>query len=126
MAKRAKKEKKAKVDGLGPDELKRIHSAVRLVWSRCHARRLAVKRATGKDGFVRCELCNKRTPRVHVDHIEPVGKVGGPQYIERMFKPSHCYQVLCPKCHGAKTRADKRNGVGLGKPKKAKKFTDEF
>ena len=64
------------------------------------------------DGFPRCESkqCANRgkpVPKVFVDHIEPVGKVGGPRYIQRMFIPSVGLQCLCKKCHDAKTKEEK-------------------
>lgn len=103
----AKKEKEPRVDGLGPRERKQIHSAVRLVWSRSHARRLAILRATDAQGFTRCEVCRKRSPKVHVDHPDPVGAVDGPDYIKKMFQPSRFYKVLCPPCHRLKTKEDR-------------------
>jgi hypothetical protein len=107
MAKKPKS-KSEKIDGLGPDDLKKIHKAVRQVWSWSHPRRLAVARATGKDGFPRCEKCRKRVPKVAVDHIEPVGEIGGPDYIRRMWCPSSKLQCLCRKCHAPKTQAEAR------------------
>jgi hypothetical protein len=108
---KGRKPKRERVDGLGPDELKRIHSAVRLVWTRCLSRRLAVKRASDAKGFVYCELCKEVTPKAYVDHIEPIGQVGGPDYIQRMFKPSIELQVLCRSCHDKKTRAERKGSA---------------
>ncbi len=105
----------AKVDGWGPAEKKAVHAAVRLVWQRCLARRLAVKRATDADGYYRCEQCHERTPRVHVDHIEPVGEVGGDGYIAKMFVPSSALRVLCPPCHKPKTKRE-RNATAKARP----------
>lgn len=104
----AKRQKAQKIDGLGTRELSLIHSAVRQVWQRGRSRALVIKRCTGKDGFLRCESCKKKTPQIKVDHIEAVGQVGGPNYIQRMFVPSAQLQGLCKKCHGAKTRAEKQ------------------
>lgn len=103
-----KKETKERVDGLGPDDLKKIHSAVRKVWAWSHARRLAVKRATDKEGFPFCEKCGIRVPKHVIDHIEPVGQVGGPDYIQKMFVPSTQLQCLCKACHAPKTRAERK------------------
>jgi 5-methylcytosine-specific restriction endonuclease McrA len=103
----AKRQKAQKIDGLGTRELSLIHSAVRQVWQRGRSRALVIKRCTGKDGFLRCESCQKKTPQIKVDHIDAVGKVGGPDYIQRMFVPSSQLQGLCKKCHDAKTRAEK-------------------
>ena len=96
-----------KVDGFGAAERKAVHAAVRLVWHRSLARRLAVKRATDAEGYVRCEQCHQRTPKAHVDHREPVGEVGGPDYVARMFAPSAALQVLCPDCHKPKTKRER-------------------
>jgi hypothetical protein len=96
-----------KTDGWGPAEKKSVHSAVRQVWQRSHARRLALKRATDAEGYYRCEDCGARAPRVHVDHIEAVGEVGGPDYVQRMFAPSDQLRVLDPKCHKLKTKAER-------------------
>lgn len=108
-----KKAKAEKVDGLGPDDLKRIHKMVRQAWQWSHAWRLAKKRALHEDGFYRCEnkKCPQRgkpVPNVAVDHIEPVGEVGGPEYIQRLFVPSKKLQCLCKKCHDPKTRAERK------------------
>lgn len=113
MVKRAKKVKKEKIDGLGPDDLKRIHRAVRQVWSWSHAWQVAKKRVMHADGFPRCENPNclkkgKRVPKVFVDHISPVGEVGGDMYIPKMFMPSWALQCLCKVCHDAKTKAEKK------------------
>lgn len=101
----------AKVDGWGPAEKKAVHAAVRLVWQRSLSRRLAVKRATDDEGYIRCEACCQRTPKSHVDHLEPVGEVGGPDYIPRMFVPSHKLRVLCPPCHKPKTARERKRKV---------------
>lgn len=104
-----KKEKLEAVDGLGPKELKQIHKAIRQVWSWSRAHRLAKARCLGKDGFHRCEQCKKKVPKVFVDHISPVGEVGGPGYIQRLFIPSSGLQCLCKKCHDAKTKAERES-----------------
>lgn len=110
--KKVKKEKEKRIDGLGPKELKMIHKAVRQVWSWSHAWRLAKKRAMHEDGFPRCESINcekkgKPQPKVFIDHVIPVGEVGGPDYITRMFIPSRYLQALCKKCHDAKTNVER-------------------
>lgn len=124
MAK-SKKQKIELVDGLGPADLKKIHKAVRQVWSWSKAWRLAKARATDENGFVFCEhkKCpskGKPVPKVFVDHIDPVGEVGGPDYIKRMFIPSKFLQCLCKKCHDAKTKAEK--GVTVKKRGAVKKI----
>lgn len=106
---------RAKTDGFGVAERKAVHAAVRLVWQRSLARRLAVKRATDAEGYLCCEGCGARTPKAHVDHIEPVGEVGGPGYIERMFVPSTGLRVLCPPCHKPKTKRERVRVMRAGK-----------
>lgn len=94
-------------DGLGPLEIKKIRSALRLTWQRSHARRLVVKRCTRQNGFYYCELCSIRTPLLKVDHIRPAGQVNG-GYIQRLFTPSKNLQGLCIKCHNAKTKEERK------------------
>ncbi len=84
--------------------------------------RLVRKRSMHADGFPRCE--NKKCPHkgrpvpaIQVDHIEPIGAIGGPYYIQRMFISSKELQALCKQCHAAKTKTEKK--VKL-------KFTDTF
>jgi 5-methylcytosine-specific restriction endonuclease McrA len=106
------KKKPAPVDGLGPEDLKKINRALGQVRSWSYPVRLAKKRALHADGFYRCENpdCPKAglpVPKVQVDHIHPIGEIGGPEYIRRMFVPSTQLQCLCKPCHDAKTRAEK-------------------
>lgn len=110
----AKRKKLEKTDGLGPLEIKKIRTALRLVWHRSHARALVVKRCTGPDGFARCELCKKKTPQLKVDHIEKVGDVDG-GFIRRLFIPSKRLQGLCKKCHNEKTKAERAEARALKK-----------
>lgn len=114
------KSKIAKSDGLGPLEVKKIRAAIRLVWHRSHARTLVVKRCTGKDGFVYCEKCKKRTPHLKVDHMVKVGDVDA-GFIKRMFMPSKFLQGLCKLCHDLKTKAE-RAAEKSKKVKKVKSF----
>lgn len=101
----AKKGKGVKVDGLGPDDIKKLRTAIRKVWSWSYARRLCVARATGKDGFPRCEKCMKKVPKIFPDHIVPCGELDG-GYINRMFISSKGLQALCAKCHRLKTNEE--------------------
>lgn len=103
----AKRKKAEPTDGFGPRERAKVRSAVRLVWHRCHARRLAQKRAIGPDGFLVCESCQKKSPKLAVDHIHPVGEVDE-GFLERMFVPSRKLQNLCPPCHRKKTNAQRK------------------
>lgn len=100
------KKKKEKVDGLGPRELMQYSKACRLVWSRSHSRRMVVTRCTGEGGYLYCELCLDRTPRLHVDHIEPVGSLLSEGFLKRLACPSTALQGLCLECHRHKTKAD--------------------
>lgn len=102
-----KKEKPAKVDGLGPDDIRKLRTAIRQVWSWSYPRRLCVARATQPDGFAVCEQCHQIVPKVYPDHINAVGKFG-PGFIEKMFCPSTDLQALCKKCHAKKTREDRK------------------
>lgn len=106
MAKRSVTPKKAKIDGLGPDDIKKIRAAVRQVWTWSQAYRLAKKRNIGKDGFPRCELCKKKVPKTYVDHLVGVGAVDS-GFIYRMFVPSSKLQNLCKKCHQPKTNKER-------------------
>lgn len=112
-ATKPKKEKPPKVDGLSSDDLKKLHRAVRQIWSWSYPWRLAKKRAMGPDGFPRCEnkKCEQKgkpVAKVFVDHISPVGEIGGPRYIQRMFIPSNQLQCLCKKCHDVKTENENK------------------
>ncbi len=103
--------KVAKVDGFGVAERKAVRSAIRLVWQRSLARRLALKRATDAAGYLVCEQCGERTPKAHVDHLEPAGEVGSDGYVARMFVPSTELRVLCVACHKSKTKKERQRCV---------------
>jgi hypothetical protein len=54
----------------------------------------------------------RRRNNAAVDHIDPVvctrrGYIDWNTYIERMFLEEDGYQVLCWKCHSAKTRDER-------------------
>lgn len=100
------KKKTKKTDGLGPYEKKKLRTAIRLVWHRSYARKLVVDRCTDKQGFMRCEICQKRTPKFKVDHIKAAGEVDA-GFIRRMFCSSKRLQGLCKKCHDTKTKAER-------------------
>lgn len=100
-----KQVKLEKVDGLGPDDIKKLRTAIRKVWSWSRARKLCIERATGKDGFPRCEKCKKKVPKVFPDHIIPCGELDE-GYIKRMFVSSNRLQALCQKCHRIKTNEE--------------------
>jgi hypothetical protein len=128
----AKREKLIGFDGLGPKERKSIDSAIRQVWYRSKARAMAVKRCLDKQGFTRCEKCQKRTPKIKVDHITACGPVDSGGFITRLFCPSNALQCLCHACHAPKTKAEakaravaKETPHGVSK-RKALNFTDTF
>lgn len=105
MAKKVKK-KVSKMDGLGPYEIKRIRQALRKVWHQSHARALVVKRCIGRGGFSYCEKCEKRSPKVYIDHTVACGDVDG-GYIERLFTPSKNLTGMCKTCHDIKTKEER-------------------
>ena len=100
------KKKNKPTDGLGAYEIAKIRSAVRLVWQRSHARKLAKKRCTNEEGFEVCEKCGAITPGVKIDHIEKVGDVDE-GFLERMFVPSEKLQGLCHVCNKIKTKEER-------------------
>lgn len=104
------KKKTQKTDGLGPHEIKQIRSAVRLVWQRCFARNLVIKRCETSDGFSKCEVpgCGKIVAKVKVDHVDKVGDVDE-GFITRMFVPSKKLMGMCKKCHDKKTAQEKKD-----------------
>lgn len=116
--KKPKKEKPEKIDGFSPDDAKKLRTAIRQVWQWSYPRKLCIARATGKDGFPRCEQCRKKVPKVYPDHIDPVGEFNVGFFIDRMFRPSKELQALCKKCHGEKTKqenADRKFAKAMGK-----------
>ncbi len=102
------KEKAKPTDGYGAYEMKKISSAIRLVWQRCRARRLALKKMehlVDGESYYECENCGKIVPKVKVDHIIPVGTLRD-GFIERLFCPSTGLQCLCGSCHKVKTKLE--------------------
>lgn len=95
-----------KTDGMGPLEVKKIRSALRLVWHRCYSRSLVTKRCTDGEGYPFCERCLKRTPQLKIDHITQVGELDG-GFLKRLFCPSEELQGLCKKCHTEKTKEER-------------------
>lgn len=102
------KKKKEIPDGMGPKLKQQYHSAIRKVWLWSKARRLAVKRATGHDGFIHCEMCKEITPKAFVDHKIPCGDIMSSGYFDRLNVPSKGLQVLCGSCHRAKTKEERK------------------
>lgn len=99
--------KPVKVDGLGPEEVKRIRAAIRQVWHWSHAKRLVVKRCARQGGYAECEKCRELVPKVYIDHIEAVGALDA-GFIARLFCPSTGLQGLCKECHNAKTKWERQ------------------
>ena len=100
------REKIKPTDGLGPLEIKKIRGAVRLVWYRCKAHQLVVKRCTKADGYTYCERCLGRTPKLKVDHIVPVGDLDD-GFIPRLMVGSVGLQGWCKDCHDEKTKQER-------------------
>lgn len=105
MPKKISRKTVEKIDGLGPQDIKKIITALRKVWSWSYARRLVIQRCTGRGGFSYCEGCKKRTPKVFVDHTDAVGAFG-PDFVNRLFVPSNQMKGLCKECHKEKTKKD--------------------
>lgn len=100
------KKKHDKVDGLSTKDIARIRSAIREVWRWSTPRKICLERSMDSDGFGVCEACHAKSPKVFVDHIEPVGDVDA-GFIKRLFVSSKGLQALCKKCHAEKTKVDK-------------------
>lgn len=103
------KPKRAKlelVDGLGPKDIKRIRSAIRMTWHWSYAKKLCAKRSMHSDGFPYCEKCGEKVAKIYVDHIVAVGKLDD-GFIKRLFCPSTGLQALCKKCHDLKTKEER-------------------
>jgi len=109
------KKRPEKTDGLGPLEIKKIRTALRLVWHRSHARRLAVARCTKPCGFMFCEKCRRRTPKAYIDHLVACGDMDG-GYIARLFCRSQDLQGLCLECHRIKTKQERAEAKVNAKP----------
>jgi hypothetical protein len=107
MAKKTSK-KVEKIDGLGPEDIKKIRAAIRQVWAWSHPRRLVVKRCEIAGGFSKCEQCKKKCAKIFVDHIKVMGDLLAPDYILRMWTPSKNLQGLCKKCHDDKTKDERK------------------
>ena len=108
------------IDGLSSKNIANCRSALRIIWQRSHPRKLCIKRATGADGFFRCESCKLTVPKVFIDHITPVGELDG-GFLERLFCPSNELRALCADCHKEKTKAERalKRGKAIGRGKTA-------
>lgn len=106
--KQKRKTKPEKIDGLSPEDIKRIRSAIRQVWSWSHPKRIAAARAVRADGFSYCEKCKKKVPKVYQDHIVPCGAVDV-GFIKRMWCSSKGLQNLCKPCHNNKTKQERKD-----------------
>lgn len=103
-----RRELKKQDGGLDPKTVARLRAAIRQVWIwTSHARRLCLRRALIKDGFSRCEECNKKVPKVYADHLEPCGELDA-GFFERLFCSSAELQAICKKCHSKKTALERQ------------------
>ena len=102
-----------------------------MVWHWGYPKKLVIARCTGKDGFLKCEKCKKRVPKVFVDHIVQVGDVDS-GFIARLFCPSSGLQGLCAECHRLKTKEERQSNGGGKRPRLRKankvriKDTEDF
>jgi len=121
----AKRQKLAKTDGLGPLEVKKIRAALRLVWHQNYTQKLVVDRCTNAEGYTFCEQCDKRTPKLKIDHIVNCGDVDE-GFIKRMFCPSSGLQGLCHECHKAKTREERARAKKPARKARRKKIPAKY
>jgi hypothetical protein len=98
---------KARVDGMGAKDIANLRRVTRQVWSWSYPKKLCIERATQADGFVHCNKCKKKVPKIFVDHIVPVGDLDG-GYFERLYCSSKGLQALCKPCHDSKTRSERK------------------
>lgn len=106
-AKKPKKKRPEKIDGISAKDVDRLRQACRKVWSWSHPRKICIARATDKKGFGRCEMCKKRVPKLFADHIDAVGNPLDGEFFKRLFSPSRFLQALCKKCHDKKTNQER-------------------
>ena len=84
-----------------------------LKWAPYHKevkRRCAVK---GKEDLYICEHCEKETPVLQRDHIEPLGPapksaVGWDNYLAKAFVDADKIQGLCKPCQVKKTNTERK------------------
>ena len=105
------------VDGLSPKDIARIRSAIRKVWLWSLPRKLCIRRCTDEQGFLRCEQCKERVPKLQVDHRIPVGDVDS-GFISRLFCPSSGLTGLCAQCHRERTALQRNQAKGKRNEKK--------
>ena len=87
-------------------------SAARRIWRWSPERRI-VKNGSKTSNKYLCESCYKKFTKIHIDHIDPVGKAprdwnGWDTYLKRLFCPVSNLQALCHTCHKAKTKRDNK------------------
>ena len=81
----------------------RLRKVIREVWhQRSWQKRAALARATDGEGFLWCEQCRQKVPKVHVDHIVKVDQPDA-SFLQRLFIEPGELQVLCVGCHALKT-----------------------
>lgn len=92
----------------------RARKILRELWhQRSWQKRAALSRATDVDGFLVCELCKRRAPKVNVDHIVKCGEPDA-EFLARLFIDPVELQVLCLKCHGDKTWCERLDFFSIG------------
>jgi hypothetical protein len=122
---KSKTSSEEKIDGFGPKEKANVRKAIRLVWTRSYSKQLVVKRCTGSDGFLYCEQCKERTPKIEVNHKVTVGDVDD-GFLRRLFVPSTEMEGLCKKCHAPITNKERREATAKKKAKKEEVMTDSY
>jgi len=104
---RAKKVKPEKIDGLSPEDIAKIRTAIRKVWMWSYPRKLVKQRCINERKLFQCEQCHNETRVLHVHHLEQVGDVDA-GFIERLYCSSDKLKGLCEKCHGKETRKERK------------------
>ncbi len=110
-----------------PSELKLILATIRRSWNRYPERYRALNRCKLRWGIYGCEGCRLPHPRkkIQVDHISPVIPTSGfdsiEGYVTRLFCKAELLQVLCLKCHRAKSAGENTVRVRVRRTKKGEK-----
>jgi 5-methylcytosine-specific restriction endonuclease McrA len=84
-----------------------LRKANRKIWQWSAPRKACIKRATGADGFYRCEQCKEVVPKIFVDHIVAVGNMDE-GFLRRLFCPPSGLRALCKRCHQSKTNEERK------------------
>ena len=116
---KSKPKKIGPIDGFGSYEKRKIRNAVRQIWQRSKARRIAKERCRNEEGYYVCEQCTKQQPEITVDHIIAIGDMDEVGFLERLMVDSTGLKCLCDDCHKVKTKEDVRK-INEGKELRAK------